>query len=452
MDDRSRSTLSIALVLAGIILAVAAGSLITEAETDQARGTVIDYGDRDTLWVETDISGFPTTGDLLEFACESNGLSLVRDDDGAILELDGIESTGSAEWGLWVIYPGTTEWVHLDAPYTQDPTEFTITSWSYVKEGDEPTVAVDYSGNPIYGYQQKLRVVSLSPSITEILASVKAENIIVGVDSYSDHPQSVVDAAQSGRIAVVGTYTSPSFELIMGTNPDVVFADSSQRSHAVMMEQLRDSGVDSVLLYPGEDLESIMDNIFIVGTVINYELAAEEVIDDTYEVIDILAEHVFTPDAGGNVDVMISLEPDISPWVSGADTYISSISELFNSTNVFSEWGGWVHVTSDRIPYADPDKIIIVTSEYSATQEEYDHLYSNLPAQWKDTQAWKDGEVYVICEGAADLVQRFGPRTAQVAELVAMILHPVAFDTDVPKIIGDDYEQYLSYSSYMGYD
>ena len=93
MDDRSRSTLSIALILAGIILAVAAGSLITEAETDQAHGTVIDYGDRDTLWVETDISGFPTTGDLLEFACESNGLSLVRDDDGAIRELGGIDST-----------------------------------------------------------------------------------------------------------------------------------------------------------------------------------------------------------------------------------------------------------------------------------------------------------------------------------------------------------------------
>ena len=119
---------------------------------------------------------------------------------------------------------------------------------------------------------------------------------------------------------------------------------------------------------------------------------------------------------------------------------------------MFSEWGGWVHVTSDRVPHANPDKIIIVTSEYSATQAEYDYLYSNLPAQWKDTEAWRNGEVYVICESAADMVQRFGPRTAQVAELVAMILHPKAFDTEVPKIIGDGYEQYLSYSSYMGYD
>lgn len=219
-----------------------------------------------------------------------------------------------------------------------------------------------------------------------------------------------------------------------------------------MVSQLRSASVDSVLLYPGEDLESIMDNIFIVGTVINYGMAAEEVIDDTYEVIDLLADKVFTPEAGGTVDLMISLDPDISPWVSGSDTYMSSISSLFNSNNVFSEWGGWVHLTSDRIPYANPEKIIIITTEYSATQEEYDYLYENLPAQWKDTDAWRNGEVYVICESAADLVQRFGPRTAQVAELTAMILHPDAFDTEVPKIIGDDYEDYLEFSTYMSYD
>lgn len=452
MDDRSRLTVSAVLVLAGIVLAAVAGTLVTEAETSQAQGTVIDFGDRDTVWTDAELDSFSTESDLLAYACEQSNLTLRLDDDGSILELGGIENTGTAEWGLWVVYPGSLEWVHLDAPYDQDPTEFTVSSWSYVEEGDEPTVAVDYSGNPIYGYQQKLRAVSLSPSITEILGSVKAENIIVGVDSYSDHPQSVVDATQDGSITIVGTYTSPSFELIMGTNPDVVFADSSQRSHSNMVSQLRDSGIDSVLLYPGEDLESIMDNIFIVGKVLNYEMAAEEVIRDTYDVIDILAGLVFTPEAGGNQDVMISLEPDISPWVSGGDTYMSSIAELFNSTNVFREWTGWVHITSDRIPYSNPSKIIVITTEYDATQEEYDYLYQNLPAQWKDTDAWRDGEVYMICEGAAEMVQRFGPRTAQVAELVAMILHPDAFGTEVPRFVGDDYVDYLDYSRYMSYD
>lgn len=452
MDDRSRVTLSIAIVLVGIILAAAASSMISEADTAQAEGTVIDFGDRETVWTDAELSGYQTTLDLLEYACGFNGLTVTFDEDGDITEISGVENSDAGEWGLWVIYPGSTEWVRMNAPYDQDPEDFTITSWSFVSEGDEPTVAVDYSGNPIYGYQQKFRVVSLSPSITEILASVKAENIIVGVDSYSNYPQSVVDAVSRGDIEVVGSYTSPSFELITGTNPDVVFADSSQRSHINMTEQLRSASVDAVLLYPGEDLESIMDNIFIVGTVINYGMAATEVIDDTYSVIDSLADRVFTPEAGGSVDLMISLDPDISPWVSGSDTYMSSISSMFNSNNVFSEWGGWVHLTSDRIPYANPEKIIIITTEYSATQEEYDYLYENLPAQWKDTDAWRNGEVYVICESAADLVQRFGPRTAQVAELTAMILHPDAFDTEIPKIIGDDYRDYLTYSINMSYD
>ena len=444
--------MSVSIVLVGVVLACIAGTFITEAETEQAQGVVIDFGDRDTVWTDADLSGFSSEADLLEHACDSNGLSLTMADDGTVAEIDGISNTEDSRWDLWVIYPGSMEWVKLQAPYDQDPKGFTISSWSYVSEGEEPTVAVDYSGNPIYGYQQKLRVVSLSPSITEILASVKAENIIVGVDSYSDYPQSVADAAASGSVSVVGTYSSPSFELITGTNPDVVFADSSQRSHSIMVEQLRASSIDSVLLYPGEDLESIMDNIFIVGTVINYELAAQEVISDTYDVINTLADIVYDPQSGGSVDVMMSLDPDISPWVSGSSTYLSSIAQIFNSTNVFSQWDGWVHITSDRIPHANPDKIIIVTSEYSATQEEYDHLYSNLPAQWKDTDAWRNGEVYVFCEGAADLVQRFGPRTAQVAELVAMILHPDGFDAEVPKIIGDDYGQYLNYSVNMSYD
>lgn len=148
---------------------------------------------------------------------------------------------------------------------------------------------------------------------------------------------------------------------------------------------------------------------------------------------------------------MVALEPDISPWVSGSGTYMDSVVVTMDGENVFSEWYGWVHITSDRIPYANPQVIIIITTEYSATQEEYDYLYNNLSAQWKLTDAWKNGNVYVICESAAEMVQRCGPRLAQTAELVAMILHPECFETQLPKIVGDDYADYLTYSKDMSY-
>ncbi len=448
MKEGSRIIISTILVIIGVISAIFAGLSGVSESVDQAEGTVIDFGDREVIWTDADPQEYDTTLDLLTYAVESNGLDLKLAEDGSIASLNGIVSDNE-RWDLWVIYSGDDTWVKLDAPYDQDPSEFTITSWSYCGQDEYPTVAVDYSGKSFYGHSQKYRVVSLSPTVTEILSSVKAQNIIVGVDSYSDHPQSVVNGVADGSISIVGTYTSPSFELIMGTNPDMVICDGSQRSHVQMADRLRSVGVDAIVTYPGEDVGKIMDNIYMVGTSIGYGLAAKSVLSELDYVLDELEEIT----AGASTPrVMVSLEPDISPWVSGNGTYMDGILAQMGAENVFSDWYGWVHITSDRIPYENPELIIVITTEYEATDDEYEYLYSHLSAQWQQTDAWKNGNVYVICESAADLVQRSGPRLAQTAELISMIVHPECFDTELPKIIGDDYIGYLQLSEGLDYD
>lgn len=444
MNEKTRMVLSVALLISGIALGVATGVLAESPEKIQAQGTVIDFSEYDTKWTNADLSDYQTSIDLLRYACGENGFELVVDDSGDVTEINGIGKGG--EWALWGMESGSSNWTKLSSPYNQDPSKYIVTSWTFSSDGREPTVAIDYSGNPIYGYVQKYRVVSLSPTVTEILCSVKADNIIVGVDQYSNYPQSVVDGKKDGSISVVGTYTNPSFELITGTNPDMVVCDGSQTSHVQLADRLRGVGIDAIVIYPGEDITSVLNNIYSVGVSIKYELAGMQVINETEEVIDRLAEKTSSTQAGEPVDAMISLEPDISPWVSGSGTYLDGIVTSMNANNVFSNWYGWVHITSDRIPYENPEVIIIVTTEYKATQEEYDYLYDSLSPQWKQTDAWKEGRVYVICEGAAELVQRSGPRLAQTAEIVSMFLHPDCFDTSLPKIVGDDYVDYLNFS------
>ncbi len=244
---------------------------------------------------------------------------------------------------------------------------------------------------------------------------------------------------------MVGTYTSPSFEVIVNTYPDIVLCDGGQYCHFQMAVQLRDLGVNSIVLYSDTDVNSIMDNIFIAGQVIGYDMAAKQVIKKTEYVFDALSS-VLQGYADWSLDVMVALEPDISPWVAGGDTYMNGILDMLSSNNVFSSRSGWVHITSDMITQQNPDVIIIITAEYAATQEEYDYLYSHLSTQWQSTDAWKKGRIYMVCEGAAEMFQRYGPKTAQVAELMAMMLYPDDFDIEVPMYIGDDYRDYLTYS------
>ncbi len=446
MEVQHRAILSLVIVLLGVSLGVSAGVLGYSESTSQADGTVIDFGDYNTVWADLTVSEYGTSMGLLEAACAANGFELVTGEDGAVSSIDGVGAGGS--WALWAVYPGETAWNLLDAPYDQDPSEFSVMSWTFSDDGRSPTVAVDYSGHPAYGYAQKHRVVSLSPTVTETLCSLKASNIIVGADYYSDYPQMIVDGKRNGSITTVGTYTSPSFELITGTNPDLVVCDGSQVSHVQMADRLRSVGIDAIVTYPGEDVSQVTDNLYIVGLSLGYELAAREVIDNTEYVLSELGSRTSSDPA---VRTMVTLEPDISPWVSGDGTFIGGILSEVNAENVFSEWYGWVHLTSERI-VSDTDAIIIITTEYKATQSEYDSLYNGLSAEWKKTDAWKDGRVYVICEGAAEMAQRGGPRLAQTAELIAMMLHPGCFDTDLPKIVGDDYRQYLQYSKGMDYD
>lgn len=451
MQSQKRVYLSIALVVAGVALAVFAASSVTTVPPAQAQGMVIDHGYYETEWVGVETTQFETERDLLQYVCDYKGVSVSFDTDGSILELDGLSSTASAFWSIWVVERGDTGWTMLSAPFTQKPSDYTISTVAYTEEGSTPTVGVDYSGAPIYGYSTNYRTVTLSPTVTEIVSSIKATNTIVGVDSYSDYPSDIVNGVSKGSIKVTGTYTSPSFEVIIDLLPDMVFCDGTQRSHYLMAEQLRKVGTDAVVLYPGVDLDSIRDNLFIAGAVMHYDLSAQEVRENMDYVISAMTGLVLTANAD-RPDVMVALEPDISPWVSGSGTYIDSMLSQFNSNNVFSGWNGWVHLTSDLILQANPDVILVVTTVYRATQSEYDHMYNNLSMQWKNTDAWKNGEVYMICEGASELVQRFGPRTPQAAELICKIIHPECFSDTFPKFVGDDYARFLDISKDMSYD
>lgn len=445
---RLKLVISVALLVAAIAVTsiLQNGSRVT---VFQSEGLIIDFEEYDTQWVEMEMGDFDSPIEALKVAADYKGYTITISDEGDVEELDGYRSYTEYRWSFWTIRNGSSTWTEVgDVSDGIDP-DCSVYAWAYRAVGDEPTVAVDQSGSSIYGYPQKSRSITLSPSITEMMGAVRATSTIVGVDKYSNYPTEILDMEDKGYVKIVGDYTSPSYEAIVDLNPDVVFCDGSQYNHIQLRDRLADVDICAILLYDGESVDSILDNIFIIGQVMGYDLAAADVISDLQYAMSDIASKMSMYKAEG---IMAALSGDSSPWVAGSYTYVSDLVTDIYGRNVFSDMDGWVHINSELVNEHNPQVIVILSTDYSASQTDYDYLISHLSSEWKGTDAYKNGRIYLLADSAGEMSQRPGPRFAQLTELMAMITNPDAFEIKLPKYIGDEYEDYLTITKTLGFE
>ena len=444
-----KSLLTVIILIAGSLLVLVVGTG-TPVTAFQASGVAVDFGQRNVSWTEVD---FHTNNDpvsALEVAC--NELSFtVTIEEGVVTEINGIMNNKTYSWGFWLVKSGEIGWTKITDLQGIDLLDYPANVWAYCSESEIPTVGVDERGRSIFGYPQPMRTITLSASITEIMGSLNAISTLVGTDRYSDYPDKVVEEQRSGEITIIGDYVTPSFELIMKSDPDIVFCDGSQYSHYLMADKLEKANINAIVLYSGESIDTILDNIYIMGVSMKYEMRAMTVIKLLEDAVgDII--YFLLSKSTEYVDVMMSLSTDKSPWVSGKYTYIDDISTKVFGDNVISDFNGWVHITPSFIAEKNPEVIIVLSSTFGATQEEYDAMWNSLPAEWRSTKAYETGQIYLMCDKLADMSGRAGPRFAQLMELTARIMHTDAFDDKMPKFIGNNYADYLTFTKDLGFN
>ena len=438
---------TVSIILIGVLLSGIVSLQTSESSLAHANGILIDFEKYDTTWFEYDLNVSHNPISLLDKCCKENNYEYAME-KGVVTEINGVSNNDTHSWGLWYVVKNSTSWSKSDS-YDIDMRNYSIVAWAYRDSETTPTVAVDATGVSIYGYPQAMRIVTLSPVATETVGALKATGVIVGMDYYSNYPNSLNKARTEGRIATVGTYTDPSYELIMKQSPDIVIADSTQYNQVQVAKAIRDAGVNSVALYQGEDMGTIYDNTFIVGTAIGYEMTAKNIIaEDGLGAKAVASKVAFTD----KKRVMVALSPDSAPYVAGNYTYVNDIINTISAENAFGSMKGWAHANTEMIAQKNADVIIIVTESYKATQAEWDYMYSHLPDAWKLTNAYANKEIYLVTGKAADLASRAAPRFPQLSELLAEIIHPDSFETEVPKYIGDEYRDYLTITKYLSYD
>ncbi|HEC57786.1 MAG TPA: hypothetical protein ENI32_07970, partial [Candidatus Syntrophoarchaeum butanivorans] len=100
------------------------------------------------------------------------------------------------------------------------------------------------------------RIVSLAPSVTEILFAIGAGDRVVGVDEISNYPPEVAE------IEKVGSYARISTEKVVDLNPDLVVGAYGNGIETI--EKISDLGIPVVGLNP-RTLDEILDSINLLG-------------------------------------------------------------------------------------------------------------------------------------------------------------------------------------------
>lgn len=282
-----------------------------------------------------------------------------------------------------------------------------------------PTAAVDAYGTPIvYPKTAPQRIISLVPTISDMLAALRLDSKVVAVDSYTVYP---ADLAKLPKISTYGKYN---VEQIVALKPDLVLSygqDTKQYD-----SQLAQAGVHVVDL-PSTNLTGILREMLVVGQLTLSESTAMQVVNQLQSQINQIKSAV-----AGTTAPTVLLELDYSnpasPYVYGGGSYADELVQDANGTNVFhnnTSGGGFPQVTNEAIITANPQDIIITEEvSYGVTAQS---VYKR--SNWGNIAAVKSHNVYQI--GPA-LIAHPGPRVVEWLQCLAQVLHPTSFTTPLP--------------------
>ncbi len=452
---RKKLAITAAAVAAVLVLTPAMG--LTQSEAEGRSGVVIDFGCWDTVWVTLDFGDGMDGFQALEKACELKGFPVVYQDDARtiVFSINEQSNLQGKKWGMYMLSGG--RWDTCADPSAVDLGKGDIVAWARASGPGDVVPGTDQSGFTYYSYAdsgrslatgEKLKVVSLAPSVTETICSVGGLDYIVGTDLYSNYPSGVRENKADGKIRNVGGYSDPNYEWIVKLAPDVVFCEGGTGEHVAMADKLRKSGIDCVVTYDVTTVEVLYDNIWMVASAMGLSENANSVIQAFRGTLDSISGVIGYSPA---VRTFIALSADPSPWTSGNGTFASDIISKASGANVFdSQSSSWFMVSKEQIHSKQPQAMIIIHSGEITSQEDYEAFLERIDPVWRETPAFRNGDVYVFTGPAADLLSRPGPRLSQAAELVGKALHPDSFlNRDpldaIPRFLGSDYADYLTY-------
>ena len=252
------------------------------------------------------------------------------------------------------------------------------------------------------------RIISLAPSITEILFALGLNEEIAAITNFCDYPEAVLSKPR------IGGFVNPDIEKIVSLKPDLIIGiRDGNRMDTV--DRLNDFGLPVYIIDP-KGFHGVIGTIKNIGDVVGREKESKKMVKEMVikrENIISLTQSLSKP--------KVFFQLGDAPMVTvGKGTLADDLIRLAGGRSISENESVSYPVYSIETVLLKAPEIIIMTSMDSKKNSPY--LVKKWES-WKSIPAVRMNMIYVI---DSNLVDRPTPRIAEGLEALVRIIHPEA--------------------------
>jgi iron complex transport system substrate-binding protein len=280
--------------------------------------------------------------------------------------------------------------------------------------GTTTLVFTDDLGNELQFDQYPQAIVSISPSMTEMLFTLGAGEQLVGRDEMSTYPEAALDVPSIGAM-----WGDLPVEAILAAEPDLVLAAEIISPETV--SALQELGLTVYWQANPDTFEDLWANLREIAALTGHteeaETLATELAARVAAVETAIADAETTPVVFYELD---ATDPS-NPWTTGSGTFIDYIISLAGGVNAAAALEGeYAQISAEALISENPDVILLGDALYGISAESV-----MARAGWDAIAAVQNGAVYPVDPNTLSVP---GPRLVDGLETVAALLHPELFD------------------------
>jgi iron complex transport system substrate-binding protein len=271
----------------------------------------------------------------------------------------------------------------------------------------EYPVTVDTPSGELTIEERPTRIVSLSPTATEMLFAIGADDQVVAVDDQSNYPADAPTTDLSGY--------EPNLEAIASYEPDIVVYSTDPGDLGSSLEGL---GIPSLLQPAATRLRDVYRQIDQLGLVTDHLSGSRDLTARMKEEIRTITVNV--DDDGPTLRFYHEL--DDTYYSITSSTFIGQLYTMVGLENIADQakgaGGGYPQLSAEYIIDADPDLIFLADTKCCGQSAS---TVSDRPG-WERIEAVEQGNVIALDD---DVASRWGPRVVdylrRIAQAVARV-------------------------------